>query len=114
MIATQPNEHRCATMEESHILPLLPACPVSGNPQEGSSIAITYTPAEKILEVSSLRSYVDSFTGGRGDIRSMEGMVQAIAQDTADATGVFVDVVADLNIRPNQRMILKCKGEPKP
>lgn len=114
MIATQPNERRCASMEESHILPLAPACPISGNPQAGSSITITYSPSDRILEVESLRSYVDSYTGGLGDIRSMEGMVQAITQDAANATGVSVEVVADLNIRPNQKMILRCKTTPAP
>lgn len=27
-LLTQPNEKRCATMEETHILPLAPACPL--------------------------------------------------------------------------------------
>jgi NADPH-dependent 7-cyano-7-deazaguanine reductase QueF len=114
MITTQRNERRCDAMEEAHILPITPACPVSGNPQSGSSITITYSPSDRILEVESLRSYVDSYTGGLGDIRSMEGMMQAITQDAADALGVSVEVIADLNIRPNQKMRLRCSTEPKP
>ena len=107
-LLTQPNECRCASMEETHVLPLDPACPVSGNPQAGSSISIIYTPASLLLEVESLRAYVDSYTGGRGDIRSMEGMIQGITQDAANILGVAVEVRADLNIRPNQKMMLKC------
>lgn len=110
LLLTQPNEKRCETMEETHILPLEPACPISGNPQAGSTLEITYTPAAHLLEVESLRSYVDSYTGGRGDIRSMEGMIQAITTDAAKALGVAVEVRADLNIRPNQRMLLKCNS----
>jgi NADPH-dependent 7-cyano-7-deazaguanine reductase QueF len=75
-------------------------------------VAITYAPADHILEVESLRAYVDSYTGGRGDIRSMEGMIQAIAQDSANALLVRVVVIADLNIRPNQKMHLKCTAKP--
>ena len=111
-LLTQPNERRCARMTETHTLPLDPACPVSGNPQAGSTVAITYAPADHILEVESLRAYVDSYTGGRGDIRSMEGMIQAIAQDSANALLVRVVVIADLNIRPNQKMHLKCTAKP--
>lgn len=110
-LLTQPNERRCARMMESHVLPLSPACPISGNPQPGSSISITYSPADRILEVASLRAYVDSYTGGRGEIRSMEGMIQAIAQDAANAVGVTVAIDADLIINPNQRMRLHCGAD---
>lgn len=111
-LLTQPNEKRCDTMEETHVLPLNPACPISGNPQNGSTLEITYTPAAHLLEVESLRSYVDSYTGGRGDIRSMEAMIQAITADAAKVLGVSVESRADLNIRPNQRMRLKCISYP--
>jgi NADPH-dependent 7-cyano-7-deazaguanine reductase QueF len=109
-LLTQPNERRCARMVETHVLPLEPACPISGNPQKGSKISITYTPDALLLEVESLRAYVDSYTGGKGEIRSMEGMVQAITHDTASVLGVPVDVVALLNIRPNQKMVLNCSS----
>ena len=113
LLLTQPNEKRCAKMEETHILPLDPACPISGNPQAGSTVSIIYTPADHILEVESLRAYIDDYTGGRGDVRSMEGMIQSITQDAADILGVPVEVVADLNIRPNQKMILRCSSSPR-
>jgi len=76
-ILTVPNETRCAFTTEVHELPIESCCPVSYNPQPGSFIAITYEPADKILEVASLRRYVDSYRGGRGSVRSMEGMIQA-------------------------------------
>lgn len=111
-LLTQPNERRCAGMIETHIMPLNPACPISGNPQGGSEVRIRYRPAAKILEVAALREYIDSYTGGRGDIRSMEGMVQAITQDCATATGVECTVIADLTIQPRQRMTLECVAYP--
>ena len=111
-ILTQPNEQRCDSIYETHIIPLSPACPYSGNPQKGSRLFISYRPQNFILEVISLRQYIDSYTGGKGEIRSMEGMVQAITQDCANAVKVECTVIADLVINPNQLLKLKCKTKP--
>ena len=113
MIDTQPNERRCATMTETHILDLPECCPVSKNPRPGSTIEITYTPGRCYLEVASLKKYIGTYRGGRGEVRSMEGMIQAIAQDCANAVGRRVDVEAKLNLVPEQRMILRCLAEPQ-
>jgi NADPH-dependent 7-cyano-7-deazaguanine reductase QueF len=99
-------------MQETHSLELLPCCPISGNPMPGSRIEIKYTPRELILEVESLRAYIDSYQGGRGVIRSMEGMVQAITQDAANAVQTHVCVYAHLQINPSQLMYLECVAEP--
>ncbi len=112
MIETQPNERRCNGMVETHILPLNPCCPRSGNPLVGSKLTITYRPGDLILEVASLRSYVDSYIGGKGEIRSMEGMIQAITQDCANAVKINCEVVAELLIEPRQEMRLVCHAYP--
>jgi NADPH-dependent 7-cyano-7-deazaguanine reductase QueF len=112
-LLTQPNEHRCFDMVEVHTLPLTPACPYSGNPKAGSKIKIVYKPASCILEVASLRAYVDSYKGGKGDIRSMEGMIQQITQDCANAVRVGIELTAELIIDPNQEMKLICTAHPK-
>jgi NADPH-dependent 7-cyano-7-deazaguanine reductase QueF len=112
MIQTQPNERRCNGMVETHILQLGPCCPRSGNPLVGSKLTITYRPADLILEVASLRSYVDSYVGGKGEIRSMEGMIQAITQDCANAAKINVETVAELLIEPRQEMRLACHAYP--
>lgn len=112
MLLTQPNENRCRTTTQHHFLDLPPCCPISGNPMSGSSLEIKYTPRSVHLEVQSLRAYVDSYVGGRGEIRSMEGMIQQIAQDCADATGAAVYVRADLNLNPGQKMRLDCAAHP--
>jgi NADPH-dependent 7-cyano-7-deazaguanine reductase QueF len=85
---------------------------VSGNPKAGSCLSIRYEPNDRLLEVAALRAYVDSYTGGLGDIRSMEGMVQQITQDCADAIQTLCYVRADLVIEPNQKMILECSATP--
>ena len=109
-LATQPNEKRCHTMKETHLLELKPCCPISGNPQAGSVLEIEYRVDERILEVEALRAYVDSYIGGRGDVRSMEGMCQQITQDCANAVQTMVHTRATLNIAPAQRMIVECSA----
>lgn len=66
MLKTQPNERRCADTIVTHILSLPQCCPITGNPQAGSTIEIVYTPTDSLIEVISLRAYVDSYQGGRG------------------------------------------------
>lgn len=112
-LKTQPNEKRCHTMREAHILPLPSCCPVTQNPQPGSKLRIEYRPEELILEVASLRAYVDSYVGGRGDVRSMEGMIQQITQDCANTVRVTVHATATLFIEPNQEMELQCSAHRK-
>lgn len=109
-LKTQPNEKRCAQMRERHRLSLKPCCPISGNPLEGSFIEIEYSAKDCVLEVAALREYVDSYQGGRGDVRSMEGMCQQITQDCADVTGTEVKTKAVLNIAPNQQMEVECSA----
>lgn len=107
-LKTQPNENRCKRTKETHILDLPPCCPISKNPKRGSALEIQYTPEDRVLEVASLRAYVDSYKGGRGDVRSMEGMIQQITQDCANAVKTTVHVVATLNLNPRQKMNLEC------
>jgi hypothetical protein len=85
---------------------------VSANPRAGSEIEIEYEPQARILEVAALRAYVDSFIGGKGEVRSMEGMIQQIAQDCANYVGTRVTVRARLLLEPNQRMELECRAFP--
>lgn len=109
----QPNEALCNETIVTHILDLPQCCPVSGNPQTGSSIAITYTPLELLIEAVSLHSYIQSYRGGRGPVRSMEGMIQSIAKDCAECVQVEVDVKASLNLEPDQKMIVQCYALPE-
>ena len=95
-------------MKETHVLALKPCCPISGNPLAGSVIEIEYRVHERVLEAEALRAYVDSYQGGRGDVRSMEGMCQQITQDCANAVQTSVWTRAVLNIAPEQSMILEC------
>jgi NADPH-dependent 7-cyano-7-deazaguanine reductase QueF len=105
-----PNELPNVPMVVENILDLPSACPVSRNPQPGSRITIRYRPRSLVLEVAALREYIDSYVGGRGEVRSMEAMIQQIAVDCAVSVGVAVTVVAELLIAPEQRMRVECEA----
>lgn len=106
----QPNEFRCAFTYHEHEIELPQCCPISGNPQPGSTITISYEGNEGFLEVASLRTFIDSYVGGKGEVRSMEGMLQEIAQACADTLGVQVTLKSNLLIDPKQIMRVTCYG----
>jgi NADPH-dependent 7-cyano-7-deazaguanine reductase QueF len=88
-------------------------CPISGNPQEGSLIIISYHPRTLFLEVDSLQHYILSYKGGRGDIRDMEGMIQQIAQDCAQTIQTRVTVKATINLQRGASMTVVTIGRPE-
>lgn len=90
MIDTQANLHPHVRIYQTHIIDLPSCCPVSKNPQPGSTIKISYHAKAVFLEVYSLHEYVHSYINGRGDVRSMEGMLQQIAHDCAKVLSVKV------------------------
>jgi NADPH-dependent 7-cyano-7-deazaguanine reductase QueF len=108
----QPNEKRCLFIEHEHILDLPQCCPVSGNPQPGSTLAISYKGEESFLEVYSLKAFIESYVGGKNGVRSMEGMLQDIAQACADALNIEVRLYANLLLHPAQKMRVTCYAFP--
>ena len=108
----QPNEHRCALTEHEHDLKIHGLCPVSGNPQEGSGILISYKAQDGFLEVEALKAFVESYQGGKGEVRSMEGMLQEIAQECANILRVSVTLRSFLLIEPKQIMKVTCYAFP--
>lgn len=89
---------------QCHIVPLPQMCPVSGNPQPGSYIAVRYVDTGLFLEVYDLERYLRQFVGGwlRDGvmIRDMEQTIDTIARDCARSVGVPVTIRA--------RLILDC------
>jgi hypothetical protein len=110
----QPNENRCSFTEHEHMLTVNGFCPVSANPLPGSRLSIFYKGDKGFLEVASLRSFLDSYRGGKGEVRSMEGMLQDVAQSCADVLEVDVKLVGDLIIAPGQQfMKVTCYAFPE-
>lgn len=116
-LETMPNlTPGIASGPQTHIVALPRMCPVSGNPQPGSYVAVRYTPADCYLEVYAIEAYVKQFIGGwlRTDgayIRDMEQTVATIAQDCAVALGVSVRVRARL-VLDSQRLALTKEARP--
>lgn len=94
-----------------NIVPLPSCCPVSGNPQTGSRLRIRYRAGRGVLEVYSLRRYLEQFVGGGRGVRTMEGLVEQVAADCARLLGAPVRVVAELVLSPAQqmRLIVRCR-----
>lgn len=111
MITTQPNLMK-QSLYQRHELELPACCPVSGNPQAGSRIEISYLADSTFLEVYSLHTYIKSYQGGRGEIRDMEGMIQTIANDCAKTLGVSVRVKALVNLQLGDKTTIICKAKP--
>jgi 7-cyano-7-deazaguanine reductase len=110
MLKTQPCTSHVHTYEW-HILPLPSMCPISGNPQPGSTLFVLYKPTHAFLEVYSLRAYLNSYIGGKGAIRDMEGTIQAIAQDCADVLQAPVCVGAWIVLQRADALSLICTAE---
>jgi hypothetical protein len=87
-------------------------CPVSHNPREGSTLTVSYTPASAVLEVYGLSSYLRAFVGGHpSGERNMEGMIDKLARDAADALDVAVVVRAEL-VLDTGRMVVDSFADP--
>ena len=100
-LATLPYSQRCAVFVHEQVVTLPHCCPVTGNPQAGSTLTLIYRPLDRVLEVKSLAEYVASYRSGRDGIRDMEGMIAQIAQDAANAVGVSVAFKGELYIDPS-------------
>lgn len=111
-LMTQPNTQRGIQTWEWHILPFSGMCPFSGNPQAGSQLAILYCPERTFLEVYALNAYVQDYKDGRGDVRDMEGMIQSVAQDCANALDTGVTVGAFIRLHDGSAMTVMCQAMP--
>lgn len=124
MIGVQPNMNSVFT-RSCHLFDLPRMCPVSGNPQPGSTIEVWYTASAWFLEIETLGEYISSYIGGRPMangkmIRDMEQTIQQIAQDCAVSVEVPVVVIARLKIADdpdgrtrvrNYRVIVRAGGK---
>lgn len=111
MLLTQPNTKQNIQLWQRHDLPLPSCCPVSGNPQPGSVVSISYRPHAAFIEVYSLRKYIDSYVGGKDGVRDMEGMIQQIAADCAAVVGVAVTVRANIILQRGDKMRLTARAK---
>ena len=110
-IQTVDNQNPGMAMVQRHIVNVPALCPVTGNPQPGSTLTVTYKPGAKLLELYSLTEYVHSFVGHE-TVRDIEHFAQTLAQGCADTLGVPVSVRAHFVLHLDQIVKLRIKATP--
>lgn len=90
--------------KQTHVVDIPPLCPVTHNPVAGSTLTISYTPANNLLEIYSLRDYVASFAGSE-TVRDIEQLAIVVAQDCREVLRVNVSVVGRFVLNIGQVVI---------
>jgi NADPH-dependent 7-cyano-7-deazaguanine reductase QueF len=92
-LATIANPHPRLSTEVRLAFPLARLCPVSAEPQPGSTIAIAYSAGALLLETKALRAYLEAYAHQEPpEVRDLEELAQVVAQHCAQALGVEVEV----------------------
>ena len=94
---------------ETHEVQVPPLCPKTGNPIAGSTLTITYAPADKLLELYSLNEYIASFIGS-SDVRDLELLTQVVARDCHELLKVTVSVVGRYVLNIGQVLLCECEA----
>jgi len=95
--------------KQIHEVEVPPLCPKTQNPIHGSTLTITYTPEERLLEVYSLNEYIASFSGSN-EVRDLELLTQVVARDSHDILGVRVAVIGKFILNIGQTLICECES----
>jgi 7-cyano-7-deazaguanine reductase len=112
MLVTIPNTYPTLATHIRLTYPFAGLCPISSEPQPGSTIAISYVAGPVLLETKALRQYLSSFAGENPyGVRDLEETAQVIAQRCADVTGVPVRVIARYRLQVEE-MEVEVLAEP--
>ncbi len=95
--------------KQVHEVEIPPLCPKTGNPIKGSTLAITYIPGDKLLELYSLNEYVASFIGSQ-EVRDLELFTQVVARDCHKVLGVEVSVTGKFVLNIGQTLVCECQS----
>ena len=95
LLATIPNGYPVLTMRVRLTYPFAQLCPISGEPQAGSTITISYNAGALLLETKAFRQYLASFAGENPHgTRDLEEAAQVIAQQCANMLHTSVHIYA--------------------
>jgi 7-cyano-7-deazaguanine reductase len=112
LLATIANANPALTMRVRLTYPFTQLCPISGEPQPGSTITISYTAGALLLETKALRQYLASFAGENPHgVRDLEQAAQVIAQQCADILHTRVDLSALYHLHIGE-MQVEVQAEP--
>lgn len=96
MLEVLPNRHPDIPARVRIETPYSGACPVSGEPQAGSWIAVEYSPAAVILGFDAVARHLPTYATEATDV---EAVCQMLARDASAALGVPVKVEALYKLR---------------
>jgi NADPH-dependent 7-cyano-7-deazaguanine reductase QueF len=108
-LQTITNPTLAVIVRQTHEVAIPALCPKTSNPMAGSTLTITYAPADKLLEVYSLSEYVTAFTGSE-TVRDLELLTQMVARDCRAALSVEVTVTGKFLLNIGQTLICECRG----
>lgn len=91
------------------ITPYSGACPVSHEPQTGSTITVRYAPAAQLLELHAVQEWLAPFSVGDEAI-DLETLAQRLHTAAETALGVPVEVIADYILRNDLRLVCRCQS----
>ncbi len=109
ILKTINNPKIAKVTREVHELQVPPLCPKTANPIAGSTLTISYVPAQKLLEFYSLNDYMASFIGSQ-EVRDLELLTQVVARDCHEALGVRVHVVGRYLLNIAQIVTCECEA----
>jgi NADPH-dependent 7-cyano-7-deazaguanine reductase QueF len=95
--------------KQTHVVEVPALCPKTGNPIAGSTIRISYTPDQRLLEIYSLNEYITSFIGSQ-EVRDLELLTQVITRDCNEILGVKVYVIGNYILNVGQTIICECES----
>ena len=112
LLASIPNGYPALTMRVRLTYPFAQLCPVSGEPQPGSTITISYTAGALLLETKALRQYLASFAGENPyGVRDLEHTAQVIARQCANMLHTSVQIRAEYYLSIG-KMEVEVEAEP--
>lgn len=113
LLATILNGYPTLTMRVRLTYPFAQLCPISGEPQPGSTITISYNAGALLLETKALRQYLASFAGENlHGVRDLEEAAQVIAQQCADILHTRVELSALYHLLIGE-MVVEVQAEPR-
>ena len=109
ILKTIDNPQISTLTKQTNELAVPPLCPKTANPMAGSTLTITYVPADRLLEFYSLNEYIASFIGSN-EVRDLELLTQVVARDCREALGVQVTVTGRYILNIGQTVICECQS----
>ena len=90
-------------IKQTHKIPVQGMCPVSGEPQVGSFVKISYTTQSLALDVLTTRAFVNSFYNST-ETRDLEAVCVQVAKDAQEALGFPVKVTGVFLLKDGQSL----------